>query len=241
MGSRRRLILQSVSKLHDRNIRFFIASTPDILIATRKSPFSVLQIEANASKDDIKAAFRKLVKIYHPDLNPSINSAWSTVKMTEITEAYDLLMDEDYSTRWGDNSVAMACEIYTLQELKASPAFQVHAIRIMYSNEAKEYSSLPIIPDHQSLHSETLVQILTDPHDSVSDLKRTIQAMKYAEWGLQGRALDRDKVARGWDIGVRNTDTDAANLDSLTVLSYHLFLHSYNIQHGDIIYAILKI
>ena len=58
--------------------------------------------------------------------------------------------------------------------------------------------------------------------------------MKAVDWGLQGRRLDRDQLAQGWEI-VKLMDDQ-----SLTVLSYHLFLHSYDIDHGRVLYAIVK-
>ena len=49
-------------------------------------PFQVLGITSSASEDEIKAAYRKLAKKYHPDLHPG--SATAEAKMKEINEAY---------------------------------------------------------------------------------------------------------------------------------------------------------
>lgn len=49
-------------------------------------PFSVLGVSQSASEDEIKAAYRKLAKKYHPDVNQG--SASSEAKMKEINEAY---------------------------------------------------------------------------------------------------------------------------------------------------------
>jgi len=49
-------------------------------------PFSTLGITPNASEDEIKSAYRKLAKKYHPDVNGG--SADSEAKMKEINEAY---------------------------------------------------------------------------------------------------------------------------------------------------------
>ena len=51
----------------------------------------VLQLSENASKEEIKAAYRALSKQYHPDLNPSPNAH---EKFLEIKAAYDYLTNE---------------------------------------------------------------------------------------------------------------------------------------------------
>lgn len=55
--------------------------------------YSALGIEKNASQDDIKKAYRKLAKKYHPDVNPGDKKAEE--KFKEINEAYEVLSDPD--------------------------------------------------------------------------------------------------------------------------------------------------
>lgn len=49
--------------------------------------YAALGLSSSASLDDVKSAYRQLVKIYHPDRNPTDPEA--AVKFTRITEAYD--------------------------------------------------------------------------------------------------------------------------------------------------------
>ena len=55
-----------------------------------RDPYEVLGIPQGASDDEIKAAYRKLAKKYHPDLNGG--SAEAEAKMKEVNEAYNILI-----------------------------------------------------------------------------------------------------------------------------------------------------
>lgn len=58
-----------------------------------KDYYKVLGITRNASNDEIKKAFRKLARKYHPDVNPGDRKA--EAKFKEINEAYEVLSDPD--------------------------------------------------------------------------------------------------------------------------------------------------
>ncbi len=63
-----------------------------------KDLYAILGVSKNASQDDIKKAYRKLAKEYHPDLNPGNSQAEQTFK--EISQAYDILADPDKRKRY---------------------------------------------------------------------------------------------------------------------------------------------
>ncbi len=52
-------------------------------------PFQILGVSPNASEDEIRQAYRRLAKKYHPDLNPG--DATAAQKMNEINAAYDAI------------------------------------------------------------------------------------------------------------------------------------------------------
>ena len=60
--------------------------------------YKVLGVEKKASQDDIKKAFRKLARKYHPDANP--NNKAAEEKFKEIGEAYEVLKDPDKRSKY---------------------------------------------------------------------------------------------------------------------------------------------
>lgn len=61
-------------------------------MADKRDYYEVLGIAKTASKDEIKSAYRKLAKKYHPDINHDPDAP---KKFEEIQEAYDVLYDDN--------------------------------------------------------------------------------------------------------------------------------------------------
>ncbi|MBR6044766.1 MAG: molecular chaperone DnaJ [Ruminococcus sp.] len=67
-------------------------------MADKRDYYEVLGVQKGASDDDIKKAFRKLARQYHPDLHPDDKEA--EAKFKEINEAYEVLSDKDKRAKY---------------------------------------------------------------------------------------------------------------------------------------------
>ena len=62
-------------------------------MAEKRDYYEVLGVSKTASDSEIKSAYRKLAKKYHPDMNPGDKEA--EAKFKEASEAYAILSDAD--------------------------------------------------------------------------------------------------------------------------------------------------
>ena len=121
------------------------------------NPYEVLGIKPGASEEEIRAAYRELVKKYHPDKyidNPLADLAEE--KMQEINEAYDTLMKQGRSggagTYGGQQSYGYGRQNYGGQQSYGSSNPYYYAIRqeIDRNNLAKAEQMLIQAPDRDA-------------------------------------------------------------------------------------------
>jgi len=67
-------------------------------MAAKRDYYEILGVDKNASDLEIKKAYRKLAKQYHPDINPGDKTA--EAKFKEVNEAYEILSDSQKKARY---------------------------------------------------------------------------------------------------------------------------------------------
>ena len=231
--------------------------------------------------------------------------------MSELVEAYERLLkhanggdDDDDDSDFLDNirvgasnKVALACELYSVDELIMDRFHEVHALRMVY-NDDDDSDDCDRDRDDEEINSESEIKsgwtldnendgdcggggedsakqqqtslpvsatatlytlpipFKAHPGDSVSDLKGRLESSSefgIQDWGLtdclgwelvaltrhrnRNTSSSSSKVKETDDEGDEDPSIVAANNE---VLSYHLFLDDYQIQHGDILYAVVR-
>ncbi|KAJ9694225.1 hypothetical protein PVL29_009951 [Vitis rotundifolia] len=96
--------------------------------------YEALGIGRNASKEEIKEAFRKLALKYHPDKHaqsPKAVRDGATLRFKQVSEAYEVLSDDRKRS------------LYNLRSSTAPPGFSGGYAYYHYNNERPRYSSRP--------------------------------------------------------------------------------------------------
>ena len=65
-----------------------------------KNPYTVLGVPETATDEEIRAAYRRLAKQYHPDLNP--NDSYAAAKMNDVNVAYDQIKTAEKRAAYRD-------------------------------------------------------------------------------------------------------------------------------------------
>lgn len=92
------------------------------MASTARDYYQILGLSRTASPDDIKKAFRRLARQYHPDLHSGAAKSEMERKFKELNEAYEVLSDPEKRTQYDRRSSSTAwsrSETHTKSKAKA--------------------------------------------------------------------------------------------------------------------------
>lgn len=113
--------------------------------------YSILEIDPNATQDEIKKAYKKLALKYHPDKNPDPNSA---EKFHSLVMAYEILSDPEQKRKYDSMNPKKKQTIFDMigqmfQKFKTSEEFKEFAKKNIFENE--EMKSVLLTGDKEVL------------------------------------------------------------------------------------------
>ena len=115
---------------------------------TDKNYYNILNINKDASYDDIKKAYYKLALKYHPDKNKDNNAE---EKFKEISEAYEILSDENKRLSYDNNNL----NINTFSNANDifNKVFQNHNFNININNMFNRFNNMNSIQTMKSVQT----------------------------------------------------------------------------------------
>ncbi len=96
------------------------------------NPYAILGVSRTASSTEIKSAYRRLARIYHPDVN---TDPGASTQFASINEAYRMLIDEERREQYDRAEAARTTRELDLQMARAAQAAHV-ARRVHYQEMA---------------------------------------------------------------------------------------------------------
>jgi hypothetical protein len=103
-----------------------------------KNYFAILEIPEDSTVDEIKQAYRRLAKVYHPDVNRAFNAH---EKFLEISEAYEMLMHRS-SEKKREHENAEEDQINYEEFLRQVREAAKRQARMKYEKFAREHEAL---------------------------------------------------------------------------------------------------
>ena len=133
-------------------------------------PYKVLGVAKSASADDIKAAYRKLAKKLHPDLNPG--DADIERRFKEVSQAYGIVGDSEKRKRFDRGEINASGQ--ETAPAGAGPGFYR---RYAGSNEGAKYSRFEFGPefDAQDIFSDLFGQRARRPVRRGADVSYAVK------------------------------------------------------------------
>jgi len=127
------------------------------------SYYATLGVDENATQDEIKKAYRKLSKQFHPDVNPN-----GAEKFKDIADAYDTLGNEQ-KKKHNTMHIRVTKDLVT-QDFMEEKIFQTCSIKSLATRSVDRVDNEVMISESICIsHSERLIQELQKLLTSMAD------------------------------------------------------------------------
>lgn len=183
-----------------------------MVLSSEKNLYEILEISSVAGEATIKAAYRKLARKYHPDLNH--NDAECVIKFKQVTEAYEILSDTDKKKNYD-----ILRGFYQHDDMQAARKQADKAYRDV-SREEKKSSSGNSQQNREHGYSNVFDDILKGFKSSTSSQNKT----RYQNASQEFRTRQA-RPERGTDV---NTDITITMSEAITGTS-----RTINILHTE--------
>lgn len=167
-----------------------------------KDYYQIMGVNRDATQDEIKRAYRKLARRYHPDVSKEPDAE---ARFKEVGEAYEVLKDPERRAAYDQLGAGWKAG----QEFRPPPdwnqGFESRE-RPFTDADAAEFSDFfetlfgRGFSRGQARHAEfnargedTYARVLVDLEDAYHGANRTL-TMKHSEWGTDGRARIKDRT-----------------------------------------------
>lgn len=214
----------------------------------KPSPYRVLDLPTHASPEAIKARFRELARLHHPDINPSADGK----AMASITEAFHELVQGrveasdsrianslargEFEDLLADGKHEVFEIVMCLDALLGEPAAAEKGTAVEGETSGDPPLDTHVVDDQPGAVTRTAAEkeastvVHSTAYDSVADLKRDLQNDYGGAWGLTGRRLDREGLAIGWELCLSDGE----------MLCHHFLLQDYGVSTGDRVFVIIR-
>lgn len=198
----------------------------------RKNYYEILGVDSEASLADLKAAYRKLARRYHPDLNPGNKAAEERFK--DIVEAYDVLGDEEQRSQydelspWGKGKKGKKKVASSNRNGTAPPRREPTASYSRRSSASSSTQTRRRIPlDEEDIYDRTTKKTYTASSEPRRDRRRDVEARL---------TIPLEKAYRGGRERIRLEDGRSLEVEMLPAMvdGQQIRLRGQGIAGGDL-------
>ena len=133
-----------------------------------KSYYDILNISPNATKTEIKNQYKKLVKMFHPDINPSLE-AEATFK--EINRAAEILLDDIKRKNYD----LLRCTNKQIYKAYTNPRKSEYSFYDLFKNYKKEEKNIKKEPEIKPIKGDDItINVEIDYTEAILGTQRSV-------------------------------------------------------------------